>query len=207
MTSSQFGSSAISGVSAATQVITGVVLGIVILFFFLKDGDQIWGFFLRTFRGARLERGDRVGHTSVQVFGDYMRGTALVALSDAVGIGAGLLILQVPLALPLSVIVFLGGFTPLVGATLAGVLAVLVALVTNGPLAALIVVGIVLAVNQLEGNSLQPVVMAQSLKLHPLVILLALTAGTNHRRGTRGSDRRRQLGHREGLECPVHSSG
>ena len=83
-----------------------------------------------------------------------------------------------PLALPLAVIRFLTAFIPLVGATVAGILAALVALVANGPVVALIVIAIVIVVNQLEGDLLQPVVMAQSLKLHPLVILIALTAGT-----------------------------
>jgi len=107
-----------------------------------------------------------------------VRGTAIIAFVDALFIGIGLTILQVPLALPLAVIVFLGAFIPLIGATLAGVLAALVALVASGPVVALIVIIIVVAVNQLEGNFLQPVVMAQSLNLHPLVILVALTAGT-----------------------------
>jgi len=178
LTSAQFGSGAIAGVSAAAQVVTGLVLGVVILFFFLKDGDVIWEFFLTPFRGAALARGRRVGRTGVTVLGGYIRGTAIIAAVDAIGIGVGLAILQVPLWLPLSVIVFIGAFVPLVGATVAGALAALIALVANGPIAALIVIAIVIGVNQLEGNFLQPVVMAQSLKLHPLVILVALTAGT-----------------------------
>lgn len=177
-TSASFGLGAIQGVSAAAQVVTGLLLGVVILFFFLKDGDQIWEFFLRPLHGERLDRGHRIGSTAVQTLGGYVRGTATIAAVDAVGIGVGLLILQVPLALPLAVIVFLGAFIPLVGATVAGILAALVALVTNGWVVALIVLGIVVLVNQLEGNLLQPVVMAQSLKIHPLVILVALTAGT-----------------------------
>ncbi|GLI27168.1 hypothetical protein ARHIZOSPH14_14100 [Agromyces rhizosphaerae] len=178
LTSAQFGSGAIAGVSAAAQVVTGLVLGIVILFFFLKDGDVIWEFFLTPFRGEALARGRRVGRTGVTVLGGYIRGTAIIAAVDAIGIGIGLAILQVPLWLPLSVIVFIGAFVPLVGATVAGALAALIALVANGPIAALIVIAIVIGVNQLEGNFLQPVVMAQSLKLHPLVILVALAAGT-----------------------------
>jgi predicted PurR-regulated permease PerM len=178
VTSAEFGTGALAGVSAAAEVVTGTLLMVVVLFFFLKDGDRIWAFFLRSFHGARLERGRRIGETSVKVLGGYVRGTAVIALVDAVAIGAGLAILQVPLALPLAVIVFLGAFIPLVGATIAGILAALVALVANGPIVALIVVAIVIAVNQLEGDLLQPVVMAQSLKLHPLVILIALTAGT-----------------------------
>jgi predicted PurR-regulated permease PerM len=100
------------------------------------------------------------------------------ATVDTVFIGAGLFAFGVPLALPLSLIVFIGAFVPIVGATVAGVLAALVALVTNDLTTALIVVGIVILVNQLEGNLLQPVVLGNALKLHGLVVLLALTAGT-----------------------------
>lgn len=177
-TSSQFGSGAIAGVTVAGEVVTGLALGIVILFFFLKDGGMIWDFFLKPLHGERLARGKRIGETSVKVLGGYVRGTATIALVDAVAIGVGLVVLQVPLALPLAVLVFIGAFIPLVGATATGILAALVALVANGWVVALIVVAIVIVVNQLEGNFLQPVVMAQSLKLHPLVILVALTAGT-----------------------------
>ncbi|RNE63940.1 AI-2E family transporter [Cryobacterium tepidiphilum] len=178
ITSTQFGTGALAGLSIATQLITGILLTVVILFFFLKDGGDIWAFFLRPFHGAGRERGVRIGHTSLAVLGGYVRGTAIVALADAVVIGGSLFFLQIPLALPLTVFVFLSAFIPLIGATLAGVLAALVALVTGGPLTALIVVGIVVVVNQLEGDFLQPIVMSQSLKLHPLVILVALTAGT-----------------------------
>ena len=105
-------------------------------------------------------------------------GAAIVAAVDAIIITIALLVLQVPLALPLGVIVFLGAFIPLVGATIAGILATLIALVANGPLVALIVLAVVLLVNQLEGNFLEPVVMARTLSLHALVVLMALTAGT-----------------------------
>ena len=97
---------------------------------------------------------------------------------DAIGVGIGLFILEVPLAVPLAVLVFVLAFIPIVGATLAGILAALVALVANGPLSAVLVVGVVVLVNQLEGNFLQPVLMGRALKLHALVILLALTVGT-----------------------------
>jgi predicted PurR-regulated permease PerM len=177
-TSSQFGLGAIAGVSVAGELVAGLALAIVILFFFLKDGAVIWNFFLTPLHGERHARGERIGETSVRVLGGYVRGTATVAFVDAAAIGIGLLVLRVPLALPLAVLVFIGAFIPLVGATATGVLAALVALVANGPGVALIVILIVIAVNQLEGNFLQPVVMAQSLKLHPLVILVALTAGT-----------------------------
>ncbi|MEO6826835.1 MAG: AI-2E family transporter [Microbacteriaceae bacterium] len=178
LTSSQFGSGALAGVSATASFFTGLILMVVVLFFFMKDGPQIWEFLLRPFTGESYRRGHRIGDKTVDVLGGYVRGTAAIAAVDAVGIGVALVIIGVPLALPLAVIVFLTSFIPLVGATLAGILAALVALVANGPVEALIVVAVVIAVNQLEGNFLQPVVMARSLKLHALVVLLALTVGT-----------------------------
>jgi len=178
-TSAQFGSGALSGAVAVGEFVTGFILFIVILFFFLKDGDKIWRFFLRPMTGERRARGERIGRTAVTTLGGYIRGTSIVAAVDAIAIGVALWILQVPLALPLAVIVFIAAFIPLVGATVAGALAALVALVaSDDPFTALIVIIVVIAVNQLEGNLLQPIVMAQSLKLHPLVILLALSAGT-----------------------------
>ncbi len=177
-TSSAVGSGALAGIGAATNFITGFILMAVVLFYFLKDGDKIWAFALRWLHGERLEKARLSGARAMEVLGGYVRGTAIVAAVDSVCIGAALFILQVPLALPLSVIVFVGSFIPLVGATAAGVLAALIALVANGPLVALIVVIVIIAVNQLEGNFLQPVVMGRTLSIHALVILLALTAGT-----------------------------
>lgn len=178
LTSAQFGSGAIAGVSAAASFVTGLVLMVVVLFFFLKDGPQLWAFMMRPFRGENYARMQRIGDKTVSTLGSYVRGTASVAAVDAIGIGVGLWICGVPLALPLAVLVFVLAFIPIVGATLAGILAALVALVANGPVIAVIVVGIVILVNQLEGNFLQPVLMGRSLKLHSLVILIALTIGT-----------------------------
>ncbi|MET3932962.1 putative PurR-regulated permease PerM [Arthrobacter sp. OAP107] len=172
-TSSQVRSGAITGLSVVTEFLAGASLMVVILFFFLKDGARIWNFLLRPFSGEREARLRRVSKRTLEVLGGYVRGTAIVALADTAAIGAALLIMQVPLAIPLAIIVFIGAFVPLVGATVAGILAALVALVANGP-----VVAVVIAVNQLEGDLLQPVVMGKSLQLHALVILMALTAGT-----------------------------
>ncbi|MGO2539590.1 MAG: AI-2E family transporter [Specibacter sp.] len=178
LTSSQFGAGALSGLSAASSFFTGLVLLLVILFFFLKDGDRIWAFFLSWIPRSHEPKWRASGTRTVETLGGYIRGTATIALVDAAGIGIALWILQVPLALPLAAIVFITSFIPMVGATFAGILATLVALVANGPVVALIVLGVVILVNQLEGNFLQPVVMAQALNLHALVILLALTIGT-----------------------------
>jgi predicted PurR-regulated permease PerM len=178
LTSAQFGSGALAGVSAVANFLTGLVLMIVTLFFFLKDGPALWEFLIRPFRGGNYDRAVRVGHKTVQTFGAYLRGTAAVAAVDAIGITIGLFILQIPLALPLGVLVFVLAFIPIVGATAAGTLAALVALVTNDLGTAIWVVIIVVAVNQLEGNFLQPFLMGRSMKLHAFVVLIALTIGT-----------------------------
>ena len=161
LTSSEVGSGALHTLGAAGEVATGAVLLLVVLFFFfLKDGDRIWAFIpswtQRRYRAKWIASGDQ----ALRTFGGYVRRTAIVATVDAVGITAALLILRVPLALPLGVIVFLGSFIPLVGATVAGTLSVLVALVASGPASALIILAVVVGVNQLEGHFLQPVVMA-----------------------------------------------
>ncbi|MCU1545707.1 MAG: family transporter [Homoserinimonas sp.] len=178
VTSAEFGSGALAGVGNVVSLVTGLVLTVVILFYFMKDGPQIWSFLIRPLRPANQIRARRVGHRAVDVLGGYVTGTAIVAAVDAVVIGGALWILQVPLALPLAIIVFVGAFIPIVGATVAGIVAALVALVTNDLTTALIVGAVVIGVNQLEGNLLAPVVLGKSLRLHELVILLALTIGT-----------------------------
>jgi putative heme transporter len=176
-TSGSFASNALGGLSTVTSLLTGLVLLLFVLFFFLKDGRAIWELLLRPVRGAGRERAERIGLGAVRVLGGYARGTAFIALVDAVLIGAGLLILRVPLAIPLAVLVFGMAFIPVIGSALAGLIAALVALVTGGPVTALIVVAIVVVVNQLESILLQPVVMGRTVSLHPLAILLALTLG------------------------------
>jgi putative heme transporter len=178
VTSGSFGSGALAGVAGFVDFITTLLVLIVTLFFFLKDGGRIWGFLLKPLDERRTRRARRIGTAGLRSLGGYVRGTALVALVDAVFIGGGLFVLQVPLALPLAVIVFLTAFIPIVGATIAGAVAALVTLVTNGFLPAVIVVIIVIVVNQLEGNLLQPVIMGRTVRLHPLVILLALIVGS-----------------------------
>jgi predicted PurR-regulated permease PerM len=178
LTSNAAQAGAVRGATAAIEAVAGLLLGLVVLFFLLKDGRRIFTFLITPFESRTKERAMRVGHRSVEVLGGYLRGTAIIATVDAVVIGTALLILGVPLVLPLATIVFLGAFIPLIGAVLAGALAALVALVTEGPVTALIVVAVIVAVNQLEGDLLAPVVMGKVLSLHPLAILLALTAGT-----------------------------
>jgi predicted PurR-regulated permease PerM len=178
VTSSQVRSNAFTGLTVVTEFLAGATLMVVVLFFFLKDGARIWEFFLRPFKGRREQKLRQAGKRTLEVLGGYVRGPAVIALVDTVVIGGTMLILQVPLAIPLAIIVFITAFIPLAGATIAGILCALVALVANGPVVALIVVAVVIAVNQLEGDLLQPLVMGKSLQLHALVVLMALTAGT-----------------------------
>ena len=178
LTSGALGSTALSGLSAVGNFGTGLGLTLVISFFFMKDGPRIWAFLLSWVKSSHRERVDRAGRSAGKIFGGYIRGTSVVAAVDATFIGVGLAILQIPLALPLAIMIFIGAFIPIVGAVLVGAMAALVALVTNGPVAALIVVIIVVGVNQIEGNLLQPVVMGNTLSLHAMVVLLALTAGS-----------------------------
>lgn len=172
------GSGFASSVGAVAAFVTSLVLFVVILFFFLKDGPRIWAFVIHPLKDSPHRRAELMGARAVGVMGGYVRGTVIVALVDAIFIGLGLVILGVPLALPLALVVFITAFIPVVGATLAGAIAALVTLVTNGLWPAIIVVIIVVIVNQLEGNLLQPIVLGRSLKLHELVVLLALTTGT-----------------------------
>ena len=169
---------AVSGAVAVVEVVAGLFLGIVLLYFLLADGRRILLFLRDLWPGRHHARLHAIAERSVDVLGGYVRGTAIIAFVDALFIGVALVVLGVPLALPLAVVVFIGAFVPLVGATVAGVLAALIALVANGPVTALIVLAVVIAVNQIEGDVLAPVVLGRSLSLHPLAILLALSAGT-----------------------------
>lgn len=178
LTSSSFGSGALAGVSAAVEIITGFVLGAFVLFFFAKDGPSIWAFLLKPLHARTHAKARRAGGEAVNTLGGYVRGTAIVAFVDSLFIGLGLFFFQVPLALPLAVLVFIGAFIPIVGATATGIIAALVALVTVDLPTALWITAIVVLVNQLEGNFLSPVVLGGAIKLHPLVVLVALTTGT-----------------------------
>lgn len=165
----------VGGAAVAVEVITGAVLTLLATFFYLKDGDRAYAALLR-----RVSDPDRV-HASLSVswatLGSYVRGLAIIGAVDAIFIGIGLAIVGAPLVLPLSLLVFIGGFFPIVGAFLSGLLAVSVVFVNGGLTDALIVLGIVLAVQQVEGNVLHPIVFRRSLSLHSLVILMSLSIG------------------------------
>jgi predicted PurR-regulated permease PerM len=146
-------------------------------FFFLKDGHKFLPW-LKTLGGRRAgEHAVEVLGRAWNTLGGFIRTQALVSLIDAVFIGAGLLILGVPLAPVLAILTFIGGFDQIVGAFVACALSVLVAWVANGLTTAVIVLIIILVVQQIEGNVLQPVLQSKSMKLHAVVVLLAVTAG------------------------------
>lgn len=170
-------SSAVAFAGRFFQTATSVLLTLIVVFFYLKDGRTIAGWVRRLFPEALQEDVNIIGQMGWKTVGGYIQGQLLVALVDAVFIGLGLWILGVELALPLAVVVFFGGLFPVVGATISGTLAALVALATNGFATALLVVGVVLAVQALEGNLLQPLILGRTLELHPLAIIVALAVG------------------------------
>jgi putative heme transporter len=167
----------VSGVRSGVSVLTGLVLVVAILYFLLRDGPELWQRVVDRFPEDSRGRVDRAGRHAWRVLGGFLRGTALIAAIDATLIGIGLWILGVPLVFALAVIIFLGSFIPFVGATLAGLIAVLVALADGGIFIALIALGILLGVQFLEGNFLQPIIQSRTVDLHPAVILLAVAAG------------------------------
>jgi putative heme transporter len=167
----------VSGARSGVAVLTGLVLVVAILYFLLRDGVELWERVVDRFPEDSQARVDRAGRHAWRVLGGFVRGTALIAAIDATLIGIGLWILGVPLVFALAVIIFLGSFIPFVGATLAGLIAVLVALADGGPFIALIALGIVLGAQFLEGNFLQPIIQSRTVDLHPAVILLAVAAG------------------------------
>jgi len=165
--------------TAATvgEVVTGIVLALFTLFFFLKDGRSIWLWLVGLFPADSRAYIDEAARRSWRTLISYVRATVVVALVDAIGIGVGLAILQVELVIPLAALVFLGAFIPIIGSFLAGSVAVLVALVTQGPITALFALGVVVAVMQLEGHVLQPLLLGRAVRVHPLAVVLAIAAG------------------------------
>jgi putative heme transporter len=167
----------LTGAVLLTQWAAAIVLIVVLTFFLLKDGAQIWDWLIELFHEDRQPVLREVGVRAWAALSAYVQGVFLVATIDAVLIGAGLLIVGVPVAMPLIVLTFVAAFFPIVGAFTAGAAAVLVALVANGLPAALVILAIIVAVQQLEGNVFYPVVVGRKLQLHPVGILVALAAG------------------------------
>lgn len=159
------------------HVATGLLLTIFILLALLADGGGIWAWTTRLFPRAARPAVDGAGRAGWVAVVNYARTQLLVATIDAVGIGLGAFLLGVPLAIPVATLVFLGAFIPIVGAVVTGALAVFLALVYNGPWIALWMLVVVLAVQQIEGHILQPLLMGSAVKVHPLAVVLVVAGG------------------------------
>jgi putative heme transporter len=170
-------SGALTTAATLGELLTGLLLALFTLIFFLHDGDGIWRFVTRAVPRDVRQRVEVAGRRGFGSLVSYVRATAVVAIVDAVGVGVGLAIIGVPLVVPLSALVFLGAFIPILGAVFTGAIAVLVALVTNGPIAALIVLAVLIGVMQLESHVLQPLLLGRAVKLHPLAVVLAIAGG------------------------------
>ena len=187
-------SGALSTAATVTELVTAAVLVLFTLIFFLYGGRNIWQYVTKIVPAGARDRVPEAGRAGYGSLIGYVRATFLVALTDAAGVGTGLAIMGVPLALPLASLVFLGAFIPLVGAVIAGFLAVIVALLAKGIVYALVTLGLLIVINQLEAHLLQPLVMGRAVSIHPLGVVLAISdrrrARGDRRRLARGSDGR-----------------
>jgi len=163
--------------SAVGHILAGFFIVLFSTYFFLSDGNRIWSWIVRLSPRAARERVDSSGRVAWVSLTQFVRATVIVAATDGILIGAGAAIIGVPFSLAIGVLVFLGAFVPIIGATIAGSVAVLVALVDQGPVTALIMLAVVIGVQQLEGHVLQPFLMGRWVSVHPLGVILAIGAG------------------------------
>ena len=170
-------SGALSTAATVTEILTAALLMFFTLIFFLYGGRNIWAYVTKIFPADVRDRVRAAGNAGYGSLIGYVRATFLVALVDAAGVGTGLAIMSVPLALPLASLVFLGAAIPLVGAVISGFLAVVVALLAKGFVYALITLGVIIGVNQLEAHILQPLVMGRAVSIHPLAVVVAISTG------------------------------
>jgi predicted PurR-regulated permease PerM len=173
-----FISGALSIGATLGHVLAGVLLTLFSTLFILIDGKGIWSWIVRLFPRRARPAINGAGTAGWSTLVNFVRVQILVASIDAVGIGLGAFILQLPLVIPIAVLVFLGSFIPIVGAVITGALAVIIALIYNGWVAALIMLGVVLLVQQVEGHVLQPLIMGTAVKVHPLAVVLVVAAGS-----------------------------
>lgn len=160
-----------------THIVAGFFIALFSAFFFLYEGERIWGWAVSLFPRAARERVNSSGHTAWRSLTAFVRATVIVALTDAMGIAFAAWVLGVPLTFAIGVLVFLGAFIPIIGAFLSGLVAVLVALVAQGPWTALFMLLAVIAVQQFEAHVLQPFLMGRLVAVHPLAIIIAIAAG------------------------------
>lgn len=167
----------VSGARLAFEVVAGAILSIVVSFFILKDGHEIQRWTLDHLAEDRRDLARRVGRTVWATLGGYVRGAAMLGVVEAVVIGAAMFATGAAVVLPVMTLVFFGAFFPFLGAIVTGIIAVLVTLVTSGVPDAVVVAAVVVAVQQLDNDVLAPFIFGKAVKLHPLVVILALTSG------------------------------
>jgi len=163
--------------TAVGHIVAGFFIILFATFFFLADGERIWAWTVRLAPRAAREHVDGSGRVAWVSLTQFVRATVIVAATDAIGIMIVAAVLGVPFVLAIGVLVFLGAFVPMVGATVAGIVAILVALVAQGPITALLMLAGVIAVQQLEGHVLQPFLMGRFVSLHPLGVIVAIGCG------------------------------
>ncbi|WP_235738635.1 AI-2E family transporter [Nocardioides alcanivorans] len=163
--------------AALGHLVAGFFIVLFATYFFLAEGERIWSWAVRMFPRSAQERVDSSGRVAWVSLTHFVRATVIVAFVDAAGIMVVAILLDVPLALPIGVLVFLGAFIPMIGATIAGSVAVLVALVAQGPWTAVLMLIGVIAVQQIEGHVLQPFLMGRWVSVHPLAVILAIACG------------------------------
>lgn len=170
-------STGLEGVTVMLEILTGILLAMFSTLFLLYDGKRIWNWTLKLVPAQARPGVAGAGPRAWRTLTAYVRGTVIVALIDAIFIGVGIYFLDVPMAVPLAVFIFLFAFIPLVGAVISGALAVVVALVTQGVFTALMALIVVLAVQQIEGHILQPFILGRAVRVHPLAVVLSVAAG------------------------------
>lgn len=163
--------------TTATHFAAGLFITLFSTYFFLYDGNRIWGFLVGLFPRAGRERLDASGRVAWVSLTAFVRATMLVAFTDALGVALAAAALGVPLVLAIGVLVFLAAFIPLVGAFISGSVAVLVALVAQGFYVALAMFGAVVVVQQIESHVLQPFLLGRLVSLHPLAVIIGIATG------------------------------
>jgi len=163
--------------TAIGHIVAGFFIVLFASYFFLADGARIWAWAVRLFPRAARVRADESGKVAWRSLTQFVRATVIIALADAIGIMTVAFILKVPFAPAIGVLVFLGAFIPMVGATISGSVAVLVALVSHGPIVALLMLGGVILVQQVEAHVLQPFLTGRFVSLHPLGVIVAIGMG------------------------------
>lgn len=169
---------AVTGLGTTVEIVGGIVLAAFCTFFLLLDGGQMWSWVATRLPQRSRDRMRQAGEVAWRTIGHYVRGTIVIAFSDAVAVTITLLIVGVPLAVPVGVLVFLGAFVPILGLTITGAIAVGLTLISKGLIATIVVLAVIILAVQVEGHVLQPIVMSRAVRVHPLVVVLSVTAGS-----------------------------